>query len=337
MSAEIHEVFAAVLRSGRAEFNHRFALAKHQYPSLNAADFNDFLANTVDPWLRAVLVVRPECGPDVVLAGYEAGLSLVGQRLVGAGAQSPAFAGLLQRLLVGCAGVSALAPQRLLFAAGNALHHLTQTPACYPEFWVSELERFAPFLRSFEQWLRVGQVLAWRSGLAHYRASALRSADTLPPELALPAVGAGPELPWPEIRARFERDPWFVPGRPEQGLRVVKEIGAFRGFGGLFAAPPRVLRCAESVLVASEGEAWWLLVDAFGATLQRASSEELRKAVVQKDPPRGLAFARGQLDWQGETLHLPSDSIVSSFAADGRTLVCSFAASHSLAVVALPS
>jgi hypothetical protein len=337
MSAALHETFIGVLRAGRADFNDRFKLARRAYQALEPRVFSDFLGNVVDPWLRAALLVRPECGPDIVTAGYDAGLSLVGQRLVGAGAPAPDLEALLAQLLAGAARLSVLAPRRFVVAACNALHQLTRTPGANAALWVAELQRLSPALADFEQWLRVGQVLAWRAGLAHYRASALRVADALPPELAVAAVGGAPGTAWVELRAALLRDPWLVPAQPEHTLRLAREMGAFRGFGGLFRTPPLVARTSDAFVVESDGDAWLLYADAFGGTFQRVKAGERHGGVAEHAPPPGLEFQQGALLWRGERLALPSPGAITSFSANQTTVACTFAASHAVALIALPS
>ncbi len=111
----------------------------------------------------------------------------------------------------------------------------------------------------------------WRAGLAHLRQGALAAAEALPPSLALAAVGAPDSSSWPEIREHLLADPWFDPsaakgagngatGRP----RGMAQAGAFRGFGGSFAEPPRVAATGEHFLVCSGEECWLLTADLFG-------------------------------------------------------------------------
>ena len=337
MSAALHETFLAVLRAGRADFNDRFRSARRVYQGLDSAAFAVFLEGIVDPWLRAALEVKPECAPDLVSAGYDAGLTLVGQRLIGDSAQGVRFGELLRQLLTGSVRHSVAAPRRFSVAASNALYHLVHAPSAFAEWWVSELARLGPSIVDFEQWLRAAQVLAWRAGLSQYRSSALGVAAELPPQLAATLVGAPGSASWPELHAALVRDPWFVPATPRTELRGVMELGAFRGFGGLFRVPPRVLQSGSGFLVESDGEAWLLFADAFGGMFQRASDAEFRAALAQTPQPNELRFEPGFLVWREQRLGLPSASPVTSFASNETTVVCAFEASHALALVALPS
>jgi hypothetical protein len=137
----------------------------------------------------------------------------------------------LRRLLPPLARLASRAPARVLASLANALHQIGTTPGARVDAWVDALEALGPACPDADVLLRLGQVLAWRAGLAHYRSGALAVARALPEELARRAL----ELPaGADVREAIERldsDPWFAPGAPA-GLRSVARVGAFRGFGG---------------------------------------------------------------------------------------------------------
>src|SRR5262249_26471907 len=144
--------------------------------------------------------------------------------------------------------------------------------------------------------LRLGQVLAWRCGLAHFREGALEAAKVLPTRLAMVAVGALANSEWPAVQARLLKEPWFDPSHAWSPgiLRVAKKVGTFRGFGGHFLELPEVASLGGQFVVRSGSEAWWLLADAFGATLHRATPADLAAASAGEPVP-GLAVSRGKI------------------------------------------
>src|SRR6185295_3137742 len=79
----VSTALASILRSGRAEFNSRFVAARRLHPELEPGAFTEFLATAVDTLAQAVAKVRAERLGEVVLAAYDAGLELVGQKLAG--------------------------------------------------------------------------------------------------------------------------------------------------------------------------------------------------------------------------------------------------------------
>src|SRR5262249_19892009 len=104
---------ASVLRSGRAEFNARFAAARHVHPNLDAAAFAEFLGTAVDELAQAVERVRPDHLGAVTMAAYDAALELVGQNLAGPGARQPAIEEGWRRVLPNAAPLVGIAPDRV--------------------------------------------------------------------------------------------------------------------------------------------------------------------------------------------------------------------------------
>src|SRR5215470_14890328 len=124
----VSEALASVLRSGRDEFNSQYAEARRLYPALDGGALLEFLRNDVDQLVRAVEKVKPDCVANVVMAAYETGLELVGQKLVGSGARNRIIEEGWQRVLPAIASIAAEAPARVMGAVSNALHNLAGTP-----------------------------------------------------------------------------------------------------------------------------------------------------------------------------------------------------------------
>jgi hypothetical protein len=315
------DALAGVLRSGRDLFNAQFAAARRLYPDLDGDQFRAFLEATVDPLAQAAGERRAE----VVMASYELGLELVGKRL----AARPFIEDAWRALAAAAPAHVAACPRPLLAAVANALVQLVAAPGARPASWIADLRALAPLCPDVGALLKVGQVRAWRAGLAHYRASALAACDTLAEPLATAAIGG--TGPWPALRDRLARDPWFVPGG--EGA-VIHTLGAFRGFGGVFRVPPRIARRGGQLVVESGGDAWLLTADAFGATFHPASVDE-RTGAFQTALPRETRLAGGALTIGGQTLAVPLCGELTSVAADETTLALTAAFTHHVTVVAL--
>jgi hypothetical protein len=201
----------------------------------------------------------------------------------------------------------------------------------------------SPTCGSVGELLEAAKVLAWRAGLAHYRASALDLCRRLAPRVAaaalsLPAV----ELERDEVDTVVNQllaDPWLDPaaaihGEPDsQHLHLVGRVGAFRGFGGTFMRPPQVTAPGGN-FVASDGEHHWRLhADRFGATLHRI-------AVVPTAPPVLAAplfklGLRGKIS-RGAHSAVFTDLLVShGSAANQSTLAVTTPLSHAVYLIAL--
>lgn len=345
----VSAVFTAILKSGREEFNAQYALAKKQFPALEAEAFSNFLQATVDPLVVKVHSTNPEAAVAVAQAGYEVGLELVAQRLVGAQARHPWIQQLWDEVLPGAEQHVTAAPREVIGALSNAAHQLGTVPGARPQDWLGILTRLAPLAESPETFLKAGQVAAWRCGLAHYRESALAVADLLPPVLALAALTvpegqddepgssqtAGEALAvWPEIRQRLQNGRW-TRGLGNNGRnhssrndlaapRLMRRTGAFRGFGGLFPEPPRLVVAQDQLYVRSGNDGWLLTADAFGATFHRATPEE-------------LAAARPQIPQVPASVDVPADiGPVTSVARLDHTVAITGALTHAVLLYAVP-
>ncbi|HUS68419.1 MAG TPA: hypothetical protein VMZ28_27985 [Kofleriaceae bacterium] len=316
----------AVLRAGRADLNARFAMARRRMPALDGAAFGAFVAEALGPLADAVAAERPDRVADVVHAAYDVALELCGQRLAGAGARDGRVGEAWAALVRGAAApLIAQSPGRALAASANALASLAAMPGARPDDWATAMSGVAAARPELDTWLAAGQVLAWRAGMAHYRAGALDVADRLPPALALALVGAATGDDWSAVRARLRGDPWHVPGAaPAPPVRVVGRVGAFRGFGGLFPEPPTVRAAGvDRFLVESGGDRWVLFADACGATFHRASEADAQAAPARRvvQPPIELA-ERGSL---------------TSTARAAATLAVTSTQTHSILLLAMPA
>ncbi len=331
--------FAAILAGNRTWCNARFAQARRQHPALEGSAFGEFLASGVAPVVAAVAAVQPAAAPETGLAAYEIGLELVGQGLAGPQARQPFINAGWQGLLPVAALTVAAAPARVLGAVSNALHSLGRNPAARPQQWIAEMAALAPQTGGeVDTFLKLGQVLAWRAGMAHFRTGALTTLDLLPERLARQAVGAPGEADWPTTRNAFHADPWFAPGEARSGARIAGRAGAFRGFGGLFTRPPQVASDGTQLFVRSGDGCWLLTADAFGATFHRAGLADFDAARPRSSAPRGTRVdqQRRTIAIAGEALPLVLPGPVTTIAATATTLALTTAHSHAILLVALP-
>ena len=232
-------------------------------------------------------------------------------------------------LAAAAAPVMASFPDRVLSAVANALLQLGEYAGRPAQPVDSRSGTIAPRCPDLETLLAAGQVLAWRAGLAHYRAGALAVADSLPGDLALLAVGATGD--WAAIRKRLEEDPWFV---PEPSLaRPVGEVGAFRGLGGEFRVPPLVALHAGHLVVSSGEDAWLHR----GCLRSDVPSSDRRGALrpPRAALPNGMDLQGGALAFRGRTLPVSICGELTSAASNGTTLALTSSLTHAVVLVPL--
>jgi hypothetical protein len=333
----INAALASILRQGRGLFNARFAAARHVHPDLDAGAFAAFLHTPVDELVSAVERTHPDRLCDVTQVAYDAALDLVGQKLAGPGARQPFVETAWRRILPRIPALVASAPGRIIPAVCNAAHQLAAAPGARPGEWIEMMELTGPRCEDTGAFLKLGQVCAWRAGLAHFRPGAIAAAEGLPENLVLGALGAANSATWAQVRQRLLDDPWFDPAAPGASapVRIVAQVGSFRGFGGLFAEPPTVALLDDRFLVRSAGECWLLTADAFGATLHRASTLEFETAAARNRLPPELQISGSRIVWKGQRFELPDLGEFTSTAANRTTLALTGSLTHSIALLAL--
>lgn len=340
------------LDARREHINARVSAALRANPRLRAEAVQDFLVETLAPLAEVIAAVDPARGPETVERLVEVALPLLGRDLLGPAARSPAL-GQGWAAMACWPSLLVAEPVRLARAISNAMYNLGNQQGARPLEWIERMSGVAA--ESVETLLEVGRLAAWRAGLAHAREGALSVACTLPPSLAGTALG----LPIASTRDRdrmIDRlvadrwaDPLLPPDAPRQ-LRVVAEIGGFRGLGGPFVRPPRVVM-ADAGLVAFDGEsAYTVAADRFGATFRRTHPPEVPTVATAMGlltrlttsllgrKPSGLEAgpvlgADGTLRWSGLRASFPVLAGANSQAHDGQTLAVTHPSSHSLFLV----
>ncbi|PVX35706.1 hypothetical protein [Janthinobacterium sp. 78] len=321
----ISPAFASILASGRAQFNARAVEARRRFPSLDMAAFGAFLHDGVDPLVVAVAAAAPERVGSATLAAYDMALELVGHGLAGPAAKNPFVNTVWRELAPSFAPLLATAPVDVLGMLSNAAIHIASVAGARPAQWQGELAALAAQIVTLAQLRAVGQVLAWRAGVAHFRQGALAAADTLPPALALAAFGE-PGAQWPQVRAQLLDYPW-------RGNADGREFGSFTGLGGDFATPPQV-RATDDGFIVRSGERHYLLVaDAYGAVLHGATAQEYEQANTGMPSSVRLDGATVHLGARSIALDLPAGDI--ALAANAHTLAITSPWTHAIRLLPL--
>ncbi|MGK5032017.1 hypothetical protein [Janthinobacterium sp. MDT1-19] len=323
----ISPAFASILASGRAQFNARAAEARRRFPALDMAAFGTFLHDGVDPLVVAVTAAAPERAGSVTLAAYDMALELVGHGLAGPAAKNPFLNTVWRELAPSFASLLATAPLDVLGMLSNAAIHIASVAGARPAQWQAGMAAVAPQVGSVAQLRAVGQVLAWRAGLAHFRLGALAAADTLPPALALAAFGE-PGAQWPQVHAQLLANPW-------RGNADGREFGSFSGLGGDFGTPPQVRATADGCgFAVSSAERHYLLVaDAYGAVLHSATAQEFEQAPNELPSSVRLDGAAVHIGVRSIVLDVPAGDI--ALAANAHTLAITSPWTHAIRLLPL--
>jgi hypothetical protein len=330
--------FAGALERGRERFNARFALAQRLDRNLEAAAFAAHLRTRVAPLVDAVSAAQPKSVDAVTEALYDLSLELFSHDCLGPAPRFPSVGEVWDSLLPAAATLLSKDPRRVAAALSNASIHLARTPGARLSEWVRIMRGLASRTDDVDACLRAGQVAAWRCGMAHYREGALRAVADLPDALARAAL----DLP-AGFSASKDRlletlaDRWRRPetaGEPygPSGLAIVARAGGFRGFGGIFVAPPEVFTLHGTLYAFDSESCWSLHADLFGATLQRYGPD-LPGGSVEKDGLFKL-FPDGTVQKGGLSGSFPLLKGHRSLASDGTTLAVTLPRSHRIYLVA---
>lgn len=321
------------LARGLDRFNAKVAMARREGRRVEPPALFAHLAVAVAPVAAAIEEVDPKRVDAVVESLLDLSLDLVPREILGPKARHPIVGRVWRDLLPRLAGRLADEPRKVAAALTNAAHNLVAERARAEE-WLAAMGEVGPHCSTVADLLACGQVLAWRSGLAHYRAPALEVWRSLPDRLAFEVLGVSRDAA--ASRAALEAalaDPWRKPGDAEAGapaLRIVGKIGGFRGFGGPFLTPPRVFAFHGRVFAADGEHVFGLHADCFGQTLRRAP--ELPSDDRQMGP--AMVEADGALSFAGLAGKLPGLAGAAGFAASETVLAVTFARSHRIALVA---
>ncbi|QYG08455.1 hypothetical protein [Janthinobacterium sp. PAMC25594] len=321
----ISPAFASILASGRAQFNARAAEARRRFPALDMAAFSAFLRDGVDPLVVAVAAAAPERVGGVTLAAYDMALELVGHGLAGPAAKTPFLNTVWRELAPSFAPLLSTAPVDVLGMLSNAALHIASVAGARPAQWQRELAALAARIATLAQLRAVGQVLAWRAGVAHFRQGALAAADTLPPALALAAFGE-PGAPWPQVRAQLQENPW-------RGNADGREFGSFTGLGGAFGTPPLVRASADGFVVYSGERHYLLVADAYGAVLHSAMAQEFEQANADMPASVRLDGATLQIGARRIELDVPAGDM--AIAANAHTIAVTSPWTHAIRLLPL--
>lgn len=321
----ISPAFASILASGRAQFNARAVEARRRFPALDMAAFGAFLLDGVDPLVVAVAAAAPERVGGVTLAAYDMALELAGHGLAGPSAKNPFLNTVWRELAPQFAPLLATSPVDVLGMLSNAAIHLSGVPGARPAQWQAGMATVAPQVGSVAQLRAVGQVLAWRAGVAHFRLGALAAADTLPQALALAAFGE-PGAQWPQVHAQLLANPW-------RGNAEGREFGSFSGLGGDFGTPPQVRATVDGFVVRSAERHYLLVADAYGAVLHSATAQEFEQADAGIPASVRLDGATVHIGARSIALDVPAGDI--ALAANAHTVAITSPWTHAIRLLPL--
>ncbi len=366
----ISVAFAKHLRDMRISCNRQFHDARLRFPHLDAAQFGAFLECCADELVNRIEQHKPQAARQVAMAAYQHGLQLTGLNWLNGlsrpespltptsepsspAPQNPTRIGIpllattWQRYLPDFICAHTDYASDIMVMVAHALHQFSLHEHSQPLLWLQRMHDILPDCASFAVWKQAGMVLAWQTGLAHYRTSALAMANALPEPLALRITGAVTTQRWPWVAEQFKRNPWWTPALSNRQIQEspVQErwrVGAFAEFGGAFTEPPKVGLHAHDTLdsndtwyIKSGIDHWQLHANAYGATLHRLGTEE-SNGIVFKAPASTTTSISGNHIIYDNALHTLDDvQSITSWTCNQHTLAACSADTFAVIILSL--
>jgi hypothetical protein len=169
--------------------------------------------------------------------------------------------------------------------------------------------------------------------MAHFRLGALAILKTLDGQIIRAIFGMADEqkIDTNTLLYALMSNPWYDPAQPntEKQIKIVRRVGAFRGFGGTFLEPPRIAWTNIGFVAGDNADHWLLMADAFGATLH---ATEKADSVSISSP---FKLERGGRIKNGEaSATFPELADVTSYAASQNTLAVTTDLTHAIYLIA---
>jgi hypothetical protein len=290
----------------------------------------------LDRVTTAVAACCPERLEPAVDALYDLGLELVSAGVVGPGSRCPSAEAAWSVVLTACAPLVAAEPRRVAAAVTNAIYNVERDKPGAGAHWIAAAPAVAAASQTVGALLDGLLVLAWRSGLAHYRSSAIERLRSLPDAVARRALGVASDGPPVADLCRRLDDPWWNPSwGTDSGrtLQVVARVGGFRGLDGPFTRPPQVAASDGHLVAFDRDSCWTIYADVFGTMLTRLASD----APAARDQPRAdfTIDQDGTVTCRGMASRFEELRDVAGFAATPWTLAVALRQSHHVHLVAL--
>lgn len=338
---------STALEDGRDRYNALFAAARTAAPDLDSAVFADVVVTLVAPAVEAADAARAGSGSRVADTLYRVALDLTARRLLGPSAPVDVLAA-WRTLLPNMGRWLADDPLATVAAVTNAVVNMGTVHGARPDEWIKSMGAVADVATDFDALLVGGQIAAWKSGMAYYREGALALAPAIDARVVRAALGvrAGDE-PAPTLIDRLAADPWASVDEPSDGapkLVLARRVGAFRGFGGPFLTPPRVVASGLTLHATADGEEWSLMADRYGSVLVRPAARvgtdhgghgHTNRSQPQADPGSHSVDDDGTVRFGSLHATFPDLAGPTSWAVAGATMAVTTSLSHTIALVAV--
>jgi hypothetical protein len=309
----------------------------HRFLRLNSAALTRVILENLDPLFANIESKPPEQLDIMIEALFSLACELIGKDLLGEKSHLPLINRLFGEMLPQLLHILPEDPS-LAGRLCNAIYKMEQSNA-NAAAWLDKMLQGSKFCQKPAELLALGQVLAWRFGMAHYRISASEIWRQMPKALAAFSF----DLSLREYQAlsgnldEILANPWCpissaCLNSEAASLALVGTVGGFIGFRGFFISPPEVT-CAAGQLYAFDSQMCYSLhADCYGVTLRRFGNDIPENAGQKGD---NLAIdTQGKVHKHGASAQFTQLASCLSQACDGHTLAVTMPYSHKIYLIA---
>jgi len=142
-----------------------------------------------------------------------------------------------------------------------------------------------------------GFIAAWVSGMASCRERALHYCEIVPPGTFFTLMGTGPDardgIARDDVLFKLKASPWAHPcGEAEPGSVIVRPVGGFRGYRGVFTKPPVVYVEGDEIIASDGASAYAVCADIFGHSIRAVEpdTKKVSKLYRAGSPDKGPVY-----------------------------------------------
>ena len=320
----------------REKINQQFKKIKLQYPNLEDESVYALIKSTLVPCLDSFCSLPSNRFEELFNLVFETSLVLNAKNYLGRSAKTDILEKGWKKLIPGLQRLFLTDPPLFLSSVTNALIQFTRHPGSNPEQWIDLLLLRCREMTHLSVFFEFGKVAAWRSGLSHYRKSALQVLRNMDPLLAAQVLGpeyVKPGIPFEQWIQIIMEEPWFIPSvnNDKETSFVVSKVARLGGhheFGGCFSYPPRVIAKDDYFIGFDEEFSWMIFADLFGSTFIPCP---FTKEIQKKNEKYAIDYQvskQGKIILDGFTNSFPELWDATSIAFNGKTLALTVPHSH---------
>ncbi|MCB1176747.1 MAG: hypothetical protein KDK36_04115 [Leptospiraceae bacterium] len=269
-----------IIFENRNEFNKYYFIAKSRFPSLEIDEFSHYLNFYLEPIVNKFNTSPKENMLNFITKGYNSILEFLGKFIIGKKSKFPEFENIYNNFYFNNQKNTFNYPNFYFSYLPNAILNLSRLSDFNFKVWVLNYSNTITKLKSEEEFLYSGFILAWKNGKSIWRETSLEYLKKSNLEfINLIFNSEFKESEKLSFLSYLEENPWRDPnsfGKKKTNSISIKKFGSFIGLKGQFTNPPSFYLNYPDLLTDGEN-VFKVHSDFFGVTLEKLNSENIPK------------------------------------------------------------